>query len=126
MMDSLPSGATVLLPRAGHHASTTGRGTGSLAPELLTQSARRLRILALLYAFTFFMAGIFPTLLFAEDRAFFLQDPANWAPPVLSIAVALVVWAFALSTRVRPSVVMNVGLAFEVVSCYGIAIAEYL
>jgi hypothetical protein len=33
-----------------------------LPPDVLAQSARRLRILALLYAFVFFMAGYFPVL----------------------------------------------------------------
>ena len=47
----------MLQPRGAKHASTTGFRTGGLAPELLSQSADRLRILALLYAFTFFMAG---------------------------------------------------------------------
>ena len=35
-------------------------------------------------------------------------------------------WAFTLSTRVPLPIVMNAGLGFEVVSSYGIAIAEYL
>jgi len=114
-----------LLPRAGRNAATSG-GTRGLSPELLRQSARRLRVLALLYAFTFFMAAFFPALLFAEDRARTFQDPANWVPGVVSIALALLVCGFTLSTRVPLPVVMNVGLGFEVASCYGIAIAEYL
>jgi hypothetical protein len=125
-MGSRPPGATFVLPQAGRRASTPGQGTGSLSPDLLGQSVRRLRILALLYAFTFFMAGFVPTLLSAEDRARFFQDPANWVPGVVSIALALLMWAFTLSTRVPLPVVMNAGLGFEVVSSYGIAIAEYL
>jgi eukaryotic-like serine/threonine-protein kinase len=116
----------MLLPRGAQHVSTSGRSTGGLAPELLAESARRLRTLALLYAFTFFMAGVFPPLLFPRDRAFFVEHPENWVPPVVSIAVALVVWAMTLSERLRPSVRVNAGLAFEVVSCYGIAMAEFL
>jgi serine/threonine-protein kinase len=45
---------------------------------------------------------------------------------VVSIALALVVSAFTLSPSVPVSVVINVGLAFEVVSSYGIALSEYL
>ena len=116
----------MLLPRGAQPVSTAGRSTGGLAPELLAESARRLRILALLYAFTFFMAAFFPGLLFEQDRAFIFGDPANWVPGVVSIALALVVGGFTLTTRVRPEVIMNVGLAFQVVSCYGISIAEYL
>jgi serine/threonine protein kinase len=125
-LGSRPSGGTVLLPRAALRASMPGSGTGALAPELLSQSARRLRILALLYAFIFFMAGFFPNLVFADERARFFQNPANWVPGVVSIAVALSMCAFTMSARVPLSVVMNVGLLFEVVSCYGIALAEYL
>src|SRR5213083_2229391 len=48
----------------------TARAISSGFPvDLLSQSAGRLRVLALLYAFVFFMAGIFPTLLFPADRA---------------------------------------------------------
>ena len=47
----------LLLPHAGQPVLTSGGGTGGLSPELLSESARRLRTLALLYAFTFFMAG---------------------------------------------------------------------
>jgi hypothetical protein len=119
------SGETLLLPKEERLASTSRRTRG-LSADLLSQSARRLRILALLYAFTFFMAGFFPALLFPEDRAQLFRVPANWVPGVISIAVALAVAAFTLNGRVPLSIVMNVGLAFEVVSSYGIAIAEYL
>jgi serine/threonine-protein kinase len=119
-----PPGATLVLPHRQARASTSG--IGSLSPDLLGQSARRLRVLALLYAFTFFMANFFPNLLVAEQRAPFFRDPANWVPGVASIALALLVSAFSLSPNVPLPVVINVGLAFEVVSCFGIALAEYL
>ena len=116
----------MLLPQGGRHASMFSGGTTSLSPELLGQSLRRLRVLVLLYAFIFFMAGFFPGLLFEEDRARLFGDPANWVPGVVSIAVALLVWAFTLVRRVPLAVMMTVGLGFEVVSSYGIACAEYL
>ena len=117
---------TLIRPQDGRRVSRSGRGTGSLSPELLGQSVRRLRVLVLLYAFTFFMAGFFPALPFAEDRARLFQNPENWAPGVVSISMALLVWALTLNRRVPLSIVMNVGLGFEVVSSYGIALAEYL
>jgi serine/threonine-protein kinase len=116
----------MLQPRGGPHASTTGLRTGGLAPELLSQSASRLRVLALLYAFTFFMAAIVPNLTSPDRRAFFWGSAENWAPTLASIAVALAVAAFAKNTRLPLATVMNVGLVFEVVSCYGISLAEYL
>src|SRR5688572_19394581 len=106
MMCAPMSQPTLLLPQAGRRASTLDRGTAaSLAPELLGQSVRRLRVLVLLYAFIFFMAGFFVALLFADDRARLFQEPANWLPGAVSITVALLVWAFTLS-RVPLSRVM--------------------
>jgi len=117
---------TLLRPQVERRPSIFGRGTASLAPELLSQSVRRLRALVLLYAFIFFMAAFFTAVLFADDRARLFQEPVNWVPGVVSITVALLVWAFTLSRRVPPSTLMSVGLVFEVVSSYGIAFAEYL
>src|SRR5215204_1167389 len=107
---------TLLRPQAGRRPSIFERGTASLAPDLLGQSVRRLRVLVLLYAFIFFMAAFFTSVLFAGDRAQLFQEPVNWVPGAVSIAVALVVWAFTLSRRVPLSTVMSVGLGFEVVS----------
>jgi hypothetical protein len=123
-MSDISLNTPLLLPRTGQRPTTTA--TGGLSPELLSESARRLRTLALLYAFTFFMSAFFPPLLFASERAMLFDVPANWVPGTVSITVALLVWAIALSTRVPLPVVMNLGLAFEIVSSYGIAIAEYL
>ena len=121
-----PSQTTpLLLPQAAQRVSTPGRGTGGLSPELLSESARRLRVLALLYAFTFFMAGFLPALLFAQDRAPDVPGSGELGTRRSSIAVAFWCGRF-LGTRVPLPVVMNVGLGFEVVSSYGIALAEYL
>jgi serine/threonine-protein kinase len=119
-------GVTILQPRGAARASTTGYRTGSLSPELLSQSASRLRILSLLYAFTFFMAGFFPNLINAHTRAMFWSNPEHWVAGVISIALALAISALTTSTRVSLPTIMNVGLVFEIVSCYGIALAEYL
>src|SRR5687768_10551163 len=114
-MKARVSGDTVLLPRAGQRPLTsTGLRTTALAPELLTQSVRRLRVLALLYAFTFFMAGYFPSLLIAEERAHLFRESTHWVPGVVSIAMALLVAAFTLMRDVPLTRVLNVGLAFEI------------
>ena len=125
-MKAQPPGDTVLMPRAGRRLTSTGLRTTALAPELLTQSVRRLRVLALLYAFTFFMAAFFPRLLIPEQRAQLSSEPLNWMPGVLSIAMGLVVAGLTLVRRLPPATIINIGLAFEIVSCYGIALAEYL
>jgi len=102
-----------------------GRDSG-LPPDLLSQSARRLRVLALLYAFVFFMAAYFPALLFPEHRAHIFSSLVSWAPGVISIAIALVVAALTSNPRISVRVVMLIGLGFEVASSYGIAAAEFL
>jgi eukaryotic-like serine/threonine-protein kinase len=120
------SDATILQPQGAAHVTASAHHAGVLSPELLSQSASRLRVLCLLYAFTFFMAGFFPNLIQAESRAEFWRNPEIWVPGLISIAVALTVAWFARSPRAPLSTVMNVGLVFEIVSCYGIALAEYL
>jgi hypothetical protein len=119
-------GETLLVPQKGARRTTTADGTRALSTQILKQSARRLRVLALLYAFTFFMAAFVPNLVSATDRARLLADVAYWIPDIVAIALALLVAAFTLSDRVPLSLVLNVGLAFMMVSNYGIAIAEYI
>src|SRR3989475_6978578 len=104
----------------------TARGISSGFPvDLLSQSAARLRVLALLYAFVFFMAGVFPALLFSGDRAQFLGSFAQWGPSVIGIVVALLVAAVIRSPRLPLPTAMNLGLAFEIASSYAIAAAEF-
>src|SRR5439155_5787481 len=87
--------------------------------------ARRLRVLDLLYAFVFFMAGVFPALLFPDDRARFLGSFLQWGPGVIGIVVAVLVAAVIRSPRVSLPTAMNLGLTFEIVSSYVIAAAEF-
>jgi len=96
-----------------------------LPADVLAQAARRLRILALLYAFVFFMAAYFPALLFSDVRAHVLSSFAVWGPGVISIAVALLVAALISSRRIPLRVVMAIGLGFEIASSFGIAAAEF-
>jgi len=105
-------------------SSTRGRSLG-LPLDLLQQSAGRLRTLALLYAFVFFMAGILPALLIPEERAHFLGSFTQWGPGVIGILVALVVAAVIRSERFSLTTVMKSGLVFEIASSYAIAAAEF-
>jgi serine/threonine-protein kinase len=105
-------------------SASRGRSSG-LPSDLLSQSAGRLRTIALLYAFVFFMGGIFPALLFPGDRVRFLGSFVQWGPSVVGIAVALLLAAVIQSPRVSLLTVMHLGLVFEVVSSYAIAAAEF-
>ena len=71
MSDPGPYEHVTLLPPEAGEESTRSRHSSGFPADLLGQSAARLRILALLYAFVFFMAGVFPALLFPADRALF-------------------------------------------------------
>ena len=114
---------TVMPPETG---DSQARGISSGFPtDLLGRFAERLRVLALLYAFVFFMAGIFPALLFPADRARFLGSLAQWGPGVIGIVIGLLVALVIRSERFPVSAVMNLGLLFEVVSSYAIAAAEF-
>src|SRR5688572_14306341 len=116
----------VTLMRPDARDPTTARAMSSGLPvDLISQSAGRLRILALLYAFVFFMAGILPSLLLPRDRARFFLGFMHWGPGVISIVVALLVAAVIRSGRLPLPTAMNIGLAFEIVSSYGIAAAEF-
>ena len=121
-----PTAGKPRLVRDDRPLSTGLSATHGLTPELLADAARRLRMLALLYAFTFFMAGFFPRLLSAADRGRMAAEPLYFMSGVAAIAAALVVAGVSASPRVPRHVLMTVGLVFEVVGSYGIAAAEFL
>jgi eukaryotic-like serine/threonine-protein kinase len=64
-------------------------------------------------------------LLFQEPRAFLFATPVRWVPSAVSIAVALLVAASTWSARVAVGTALTLGLVFEVVGSFGIAIAQY-
>ena len=118
-----PEPVTLIAPEAPESGA---RGpTSGLPADLLGQSADRLRALALLYAFVFFMAGVLPAFLLPEERAHYLSTPLMWAPAAFGISVGLLLAAVIGSARISLPAVMNLGLAFEVVSSYAIAAAEF-
>src|SRR5215510_12622428 len=117
-----PSSVETLIPRE----NTRRTPVTGLSLELLAQSARRLRIVALLYAFVFFMSDPLRAILFSEERALFLASPIRWAPSTISIAVALLVAAVTWNRRIAVEIVLTLGLVFEVAASFGIAAAQYL
>jgi eukaryotic-like serine/threonine-protein kinase len=121
----LPEQQLLVTREVGHAPGVDERPTG-LPIDLLIQSVSRLRVLALLYAFVFFMVALLPVLLSRQDRAQMFSSFGLWAPGVISIAVALFVAALIGSARMPLSVKLNIGLGFEVAASYGIAAAEFL
>jgi serine/threonine-protein kinase len=121
-----PSRRETLLHAQEDLRLATAASTRGLSTDILSRSARRVRILALMYAFTFFMAAFLPNLIFDDARAQMLANFGYWVPDLFAIAMALIVAAFTLVERVPVTVVLNVGLGFLIASNYGIAIAEYI
>ncbi len=123
--DGLPDdlrGHVTLLTAADSGPVDRDASTG-LPTDLLNLSAARLQILALLYAFIFFMAGVVPQVVIPAERASFLANVVRWAPAVIGIADAILLAA--VIRRVSPGRAMLLGLLFEIVSSYAIAAAEF-
>ena len=106
--------------------SVADRATTGLPADLLNQAAARLRILALLYAFTFFMAAFVSPLLIPKARQLLFAHPLNWLPGAVSIAFGLLVAWVVGRARIQPRTTTAVALAFEIVGSYGIATAEFV
>jgi plasmid stabilization system protein ParE len=120
-----PESEALLLTREVGPAPRVGERLTGLPIDLLIQSVSRLRVLALLYAFVFFMTQ-FTTLLLPQQRARMLGSFVLWGPGAISIVVALFVAVLIRSARMPLSVKVHIGLAFEVAASYGIAAAEFL
>ena len=114
----------VLIREASGVARPTGASTKSLPPEMVDASIHRIGIIAAVYAFTYFMVGIFPRLLLPQQRAVFFAEVNQWLPPVVSILTALVVTVAMRSTLQRQTK-LRIGLLFVILGSYGIASAEY-
>ena len=99
--------------------------SSGIPADVLAQSAARLHALALLYSFAFFMAGVFPLLVVAEDRPLLFGRFLYWGPSTLAIGMGLVVAVVARSHRVSLPAIMNLGLVFEVVGSYCISASEF-
>src|SRR6185312_7093980 len=106
--------------------AVTDRATTGLPTDLLNQATARLRALALLYAFTFFMAGFFPALIMPMHRQMMFARPILWMPGAASIALGLMVAWIVRTLPLQPRALIAVALAFEVASSYGIAAAEFI
>ncbi len=104
----------------------TGGFRAALPSDIVADAARRVRVVALLYAFTFLVVGPLTAIGSALERQAFFGSALRWGPSIVSIAAALVVVAASLSPRLAPKRVLAIGLAFEVVGSYGIAAARYL
>jgi eukaryotic-like serine/threonine-protein kinase len=122
MVDDSP---TLFLPRQG----TQGRGDThsgwTLTPELRDQITRRLQLVAITYALAFVFADLLPTFLMVPLQWWRLE-PASWIPAVVAILVGVGVAVVARQPSMSWQTKIRLGLVFEVVASYGIALAQYL
>jgi len=118
------SSATLFLPHPKAHEPTDSRAGWSLSPELRGQITRRLRLVAIAYSLAFFFADIVPTVLFRELGQWF-ADPRSWIPGAGSMLAGLLVAVLASRPGMRWQAKLNLGLAFEVLGSYGIALSQY-
>jgi hypothetical protein len=115
-----------LLVDAGETSTAEPRSsTGSLPADLLSDIVHRLRVVALVYAGGYFVAGALPSLIIPKAREIFLSDPSHWLPVSASILVGLAVAALMGRAELSDRTKIRLGLAFEVVGSLGIAAAEY-
>jgi eukaryotic-like serine/threonine-protein kinase len=119
-------GAAVAKQRRRSQPNKTSGVRTPLPSDIVADATRRVRIMALLYAATFFILGPMAALASSAGRQAFAVSPLRWGPSVVSIGVALLVFAASASRRLAPRTVLTIGLAFEVVGSYGIASARYL
>jgi serine/threonine-protein kinase len=124
-MPSAPQEPTLFVPKYPS-ASVLDRAITGFPPHLMNRAAARFQVLVSLYAFTFFMSAFFPSLVSQSQRSMLFEHPANWVPGGLSIAMAVAAALTIRLARLRPAAVTVLALAFEVVSSYGIAAAEFL
>jgi len=71
------------------------------------------------------MSDVLPMLLFQTQRDYAFAAAIRWVPTAVSIVVALIVAASTWSPRVAVGTALTLGLIFEVVGSFGIAISQY-
>jgi len=119
------SGETLFLPGGRGARSSKFGPDRTLPPHLQEQLPRRLRNTAVLYSLAFFLSEFAPSILMGH-LAWEYHTVLDWLPGVASILIGLVVAALASSPRVPWQVKMHVGLVFEVLGSYGIALSMYV
>jgi serine/threonine-protein kinase len=104
-----------------------------LPGDFLAESVRRLQTVALLYGTAFFLAAVFPNALCVVISWLtpgavctpYFTTLRLVLPPTISILLSLAVFALVRWGRQSPASKLNLGLTFEVLGSFGIALAEY-
>ncbi len=84
----------------------------SLPLEIVDASTRRVGVVAVAYAFTFFMAAFVPSLVDASLRAVLFSELYNWLPPAAAILTALLV-AVAMRADIGRVTKVRIGILLQ-------------
>lgn len=101
--------------------------TARLPPDLLREASKRLGWAALLYSVAFFLAFFGSNYVSVQTGALVGPGPhpVQVTVAVVSILLGLAVFATARFTGLRPDLLLDLGLVFEVVGALGIATSEF-
>jgi serine/threonine-protein kinase len=129
-MNDATRSATGVLRRANTAGSQGLHAQATLPDDLVGRSARRLRSLALLYAFVFFMSTFFAAAYTGFAAAYTGETVGEtnfleWTVSAVSIAVALVVAGVTTRAGLTTRTLVALGLSFEIVGSFGIAMSQY-
>jgi len=117
---------TLFQPRISTSDRADSHHGWSPSPELRRQITKRLQLVAITYSLAFFFADVVASALMGGDVAARFKDLSAWIPTFGSILLGIAVAIIATSSRLRWQSKIDVGLAFEVLACYGIAISQYV
>ena len=108
-----------------NQATSTGSGLTSLPPELLAEASRRLGWAALMYACSYFLAYFGPHFItwLTVPGYEFVRIQNVFA--VVSVLLALVVFALSRWSNLPPQRLLDIGLVFEVAGAFGISVAQF-
>jgi serine/threonine-protein kinase len=109
--------------------SLSGASLSCLPPDLLQEASQRLGWAGLIYAGTFFFAsfgthfvgtvtGVLPEHSLADNA---LQNSVS----VVAILLGFVVFLFSRYSNLRPELLLDIGLIFEVVGAFGISMTQF-
>jgi serine/threonine-protein kinase len=122
--EASPGGA-LFLPRGRPAPRARPRSEWTLPPYLQQQVPRRLRNTALLYSVAYFLSDLAPDI-FTGQLVQTFRNPSDWVPLVASILTGLAVAGLASSPRLTWRSKLHLGLVFEVLGSYGIALSMYV
>jgi serine/threonine-protein kinase len=118
----MPVSSTI---RRASHDSVPPNGALTLPPELLAEASRRLGWAGLIYAVTYTLAYFGPHLIVSLAD---VEHGLTHAQDILAFAAILIgtaVFVMARRAMVSPQRLLDLGLGFNVIGAFGIAVTEY-